>query len=377
MAFRPRREFNLREDEILQILMADTSDEEDDLKLDEEDQQFILQDLENGITVVEIEDSAHETCQNVPEKSVVCLSESVPEFRWRKNSYVPFQFPESGYEFGTINIFSGRQELLTPMEIFMEVTQLDKLLTDIVVKESIRYAEQNGRPFTIDLEEMKAFLGMNFVMSYHVLPTIRNYWSTEEDMGVPFIANIMPRTRFEQIRQNLHFCNNDCQSKEIDRAFKVRPVMNHFNDCFQNVMNNSKRQSIDEHMIKFKGHNVMKQYIKNKPIKWGFKMWCRAESSTGYLFEFDLYTGKKTKTEVGLGESVILSLTDKLKGLGCEVYFDNFFNSPLLQYKLMKENIKACGTVRTNRKNLPKSLPLDKNMKRGDIQQKVSMVYRL
>ncbi|GBP51865.1 PiggyBac transposable element-derived protein 4 [Eumeta japonica] len=96
-------------------------------------------------------------------------------------------------------------------------------------------------------------------------------------------------------------------------------------------------------------------------------MWCRCESSTGYLYQFDLYTGKKTNTEIGLGETVALCLTEQLKGLGCEVYFDNFFNSPALQHKLMMQNTKACGTVRTNRKNVPKSLPSDKSMKRGDI----------
>lgn len=367
MARRERREFHIRDDadEILQLLMADDSDGEDELQLDEEDQQFIAQDMENGIAIVEIEDSVQES--HIPDIISQETFEDIPKFSWRRNAYVPHVFAETEYEFGRINVLSDRQDMLKPMDIFMDVTQLDKLVNEIVVIESVRYAEQNGRVFTVDSEEMKAFFGMNFVMSYHVLPTIRNYWSTDQDMGVPFIANVMPRSRFEQIRENLHFCNNDTQSQASDRAYKIRPVMEHFNLCFQKAMNNSKRQSIDEHMVKFKGHNIMKQYISNKPIKWGFKMWCRAESSTGYLFQFDLYTGKKRNTEVGLGESVVLSLTEQLKGLGCEVYFDNFFNSPALQYKLMKQNIKACGTVRTNRKNVPKSLPLDKNMKRGDV----------
>ncbi|GBP63857.1 PiggyBac transposable element-derived protein 4 [Eumeta japonica] len=144
--------------------------------------------------------------------------------------------------------------------------------------------------------------------------------------------------------------------------------MDHFNASFQNALNNTEKQSIDEHMIKFKGHNAMKQYIKNKPVKWGFKLWCRCDAATGYLFEFDLYTGKRTSgIEYGLGESVILQLTRKVEGLGCEIYMDNFFNSPLLQYKLVDQNTKACGTVRTNRKHLPKSAPIDRSMKRGDI----------
>lgn len=81
-----------------------------------------------------------------------------------------------------------------------------------------------------------------------------------------------------------------------------------------------------------------------------------------------MYTGKRsTGVEYGLGESVVLQLTQKLKGLGCEIYIDSFFNSPLLQYKLISQNTKSCGTVRTNRKNLPKTAPVDKKMKRGDI----------
>lgn len=257
--------------------------------------------------------------------------------------------------------------MLLEMDIFMEVTQMDQLVSNIIIKESVKYAEQNGRPFTVSLDEMKAFFGMNFVMSYRVLPTLRNYWSTDEDMGVPSLLMLCQELDLSRFGKIYTSFDNNNHSQSSDRAYKIRSVMQHFNLCFQAAINNSLRQSIDEHMIKFKGHNIMKQYIKNKPIKWGFKMWCRCESSTGYLYQFGLYTGKKINTEIGLGESVVLCLTEQLKGLGCEVYFANFFNSPALQHKLMMQNTKACGPVRTNRKNVPKSLPSDKSMKRGDI----------
>ncbi|CAK1585024.1 unnamed protein product [Parnassius mnemosyne] len=60
MAKRGCREFHIQDEEILQLLMADKSDGEDDLQLDEEEQQFIAQDVENGTDVVEIEDSVQE-----------------------------------------------------------------------------------------------------------------------------------------------------------------------------------------------------------------------------------------------------------------------------------------------------------------------------
>lgn len=223
---------------------------------------------------------------------------------------------------------------LRDFPLFLSTTKFD-ILVQLIVSESIRYAHQNGREFSVEIHEMKAFLGLNLVMGYHTLPSLRDYWSTEPDVAVPFVANA--RARFEELRKNLHFCNNekvrDPSSPNFDRAYKIRPVIQHLNELFQNALNNTKEQSIDEHMIKFKGHNVMKQYIKNKPVKWGFKLWCRCDSATGYLFEFDLYTGKRTTgIEYGLGESVVLQLTEKLKGLRCEIYIDNFFNSPLLQY---------------------------------------------
>ena len=57
----------------------------------------------------------------------------------------------------------------------------------------------------------------------------------------------------------------------------------------------------------------MRQYLKVKPIKWGFKWWFRYESSNGYLYEFDLYLGKKQNVEVNLGEDMVMQLSEKLK----------------------------------------------------------------
>ena len=73
-----------------------------------------------------------------------------------------------------------------------------------------------------------------------------------------------------------------------DRAFKVRFVLDNFNKSFASAMTPSQFQSIDEHIIKFKGHNIIRKYVKGKLIKWGFKMWCRCASKSGYLFEYDL-----------------------------------------------------------------------------------------
>ena len=72
--------------------------------------------------------------------------------------------------------------------------------------------------------------------------------------------------------------------------------------------------------------------------------------------------------EHGLGEAVVLKLTEKIEHIGCQVYVDNFFNSPSLQIILLQKGIYCAGTVRTNRKLLPKKdVTADKDMKRGEV----------
>lgn len=46
----------------------------------------------------------------------------------------------------------------------------------------------------------------------------------------------------------------------------------------------------------------MKQYLPKKPVKRGFKVWVRADAVTGYVCEFQVYTGKTDgQPELGLG----------------------------------------------------------------------------
>ena len=58
-----------------------------------------------------------------------------------------------------------------PIEIFSMVIDLEELL-ELIVGKSNLYAHQNGRNFTDNKEELKAFLGITFVMTINKLPTI-------------------------------------------------------------------------------------------------------------------------------------------------------------------------------------------------------------
>ena len=96
------------------------------------------------------------------------------------------------------------------------------------------------------------------------LPTIKSYWECGKSIGNEGIRNVVARSRFEDVLRNLHFLDNA-------KDDKVRYLINHFNQSFSNSVSNDESQSIFKHMVKFKGRSSMKQYVKSKPIKRGFK----------------------------------------------------------------------------------------------------------
>ena len=95
-------------------------------------------------------------------------------------------------------------------------------------------------------------------------------------------------------------------------------VINHLNKAFQDAMPEVERQPIDEHITIFKGPMSFKQYMKNKPIKWGFNWWCRCCTKTKYLYEFGLYFGQKEKIELGLGEMGFFLFVEEVRK--CTMY---------------------------------------------------------
>ena len=120
-------------------------------------------------------------------------------------------------------------------------------------------------------------------------------------------------------------------------------------------------------MEKYKGRSSMKQYVKNKPVKWGFNFWYRCASETGYIYQSDLYLGKKKSPKENLESGVFLKTTESLQNKHCMAFFDNFFISPLLIVKLYQRGLYGIDTARIDRKGILE-MPFDRNMKRNDFE---------
>ena len=120
---------------------------------------------------------------------------------------------------------------------------------------------------------------------------------------------------------------------------------------------------------------------KNKPTQWGFKFWVIADS-TGYTTNFNLYCGKQ-RTDLslisghGLSYDVVKELLPAYHHQGYYIFLDNFYTSPTL-VDYLGVGIRATGTLRTNRKNVPKEVQeLQAALKRKSVPRGTGYYIRL
>ena len=89
------------------------------------------------------------------------------------------------------------------------------------------------------------------------------------------------------------------------------------------MYNPGKNVSVDEAMIPF---SSLKQYMPQKPVKRGIKVWALADAVNGFMANFQVYIGKAGNgVERGLGANVIKTLTRRYLDSFLHVFFDNFF----------------------------------------------------
>ncbi|GFR61503.1 PiggyBac transposable element-derived protein 4 [Elysia marginata] len=93
--------------------------------------------------------------------------------------------------------------------------------------------------------------------------------------------------------------------------------------------------------------------MRNKPHKWGFKLWGRAGSS-GILLEFEVYQGatkqQNEAPQLSKTTETVLRMTSNVPdNQNYKVFADNLYTSLPLVQKLRERGIYYTGTVRSNR----------------------------
>lgn len=301
-------------------------------------------------------------------------TESDPDIAPQTSRFMPRRTPGA-----QVNMHSVH----SPMDLFQLYFSTDTMRT--LCKNTNKQAakkQEMGNKYKwtdVEVEELYKYLGLLIYTSFVSLPSIQDYWKKNHFMSVPFPATVMTRDRFRALSWNIHLSDpeedvrNDQKkgTPQHDKLFRIQPLMDDIRNACQAHYHPRKELAVDERMVATKAKTGMTQYMKEKPTKWGIKLFVLAESSNGYTLNFNLYVGKSHIPSVhGLSYDAVMDLIQPSHlGTGYHIYIDNFYTSPKLFLGLANINFGACGTYRDNRKGCPSSRAnaLNKKSKRGSV----------
>ena len=120
--------------------------------------------------------------------------------------------------------------------------------------------------------------------------------------------------------------------------------------------------SLDEGMIPTNNRLAIKQYIRDKPVRWASRASCCARPRRGYILDAEIYTGRVRGRHwplLGSAGSVVRCLVEnsQVTNKNHMLFMDRFYNSVALFHMLKNElGVLAAGTVMPSRKPYPKEL---------------------
>jgi hypothetical protein len=306
------------------------------------------------------------------------------DFLWEDmenyNGQRVFFSANSGPQNSAVNV----QDILSVFLLFFSRDIVHK-----IVLETNRYAEQfinsRGRLFPfrsparqwrpVTESEIYVMLGLFLLMGIIQKPTLRSYFSRKRILSTPGFGDVISRDRFELIMKFLHFSDNTNKGNYEGPAklYKIYSVLSHLNNKFQNLYLPGQNISVDESLTLWKGRLSFKQYIPLKAAKFGIKTYELCEANSGYLWSLVVYTGRDTHfqsslvtQEMNKTTAIVLHLVEPLLGKGHTVWLDNFYNSPALARLLKDKGTDCVGTLKINRKAVPKKVK-DAKLNRGEI----------
>ena len=199
-------------------------------------------------------------------------------------------------------------------------------------------------------------------------PTYDMYWSKRHTVATPIFGRVMSRDRFWLIRKMIHFADPDGHDPD-DPLCRLRPLLDLLIKRFITVYIPGRDISVDEFLSSWKGHLSFRVYIPAKRDRYGIKIFVVCECGTAYVFNIIIYTGQSTEfpaptqdlpqdfTTYTQPTKAVLSLVATLLDKGYCVTTDNWYTSPELSSVLHGLHTDLYGTLRANRKGLPKDLP--------------------
>ena len=244
------------------------------------------------------------------------------------------------------------QSLLSAFRLFIDEPMLRSIL-----KFTVNHGKADNANFLVEIRELEKFIGLQIARSALVEKNTPIYQLWCKEWGHPIFGKTMSRDRYKELMRDLTiFPHAEKEEKQTSFASSLK---------WEDFIENCKRcyvpsfdLTIDEQLFPCKTRCPFVQFMPKKPDKFGIKFWLLVDAKSKYLCNGKPYLGKEDPTRTGendLPADVCLWLVQPFVKKGYNVTMNNFFTSINLADKLKAQKTTLLGTVRKQRKEIPKA----------------------
>nr|XP_012145741.1 PREDICTED: piggyBac transposable element-derived protein 4-like [Megachile rotundata] len=243
------------------------------------------------------------------------------------------------------------------------VSAFSLIINNYIIKHIKKCTEEEGRrilgyDWTTTLPEIRAFIGILYARGAYEAKNLKLSYLWLEKWGPEFFRRTMSRDKFKQILRFIRFDKRTERSRclQTNKFALVSEIWDKFIENSQACYQPGQNITVDEQLFPTKARCKFIQYMPNKPNKFGIKFWLASDVSSKYILNGSVYLGKDEQrpSSMLLSEHVVLKLVEPYTNCGRNITTDNFFTSTSLATKLLAKKTTLVGTIRGNKRELPK-----------------------
>lgn len=160
---------------------------------------------------------------------------------------------------------------------------------------------------------------MKVKVSQIVMMLVQYYKISDKGTGLKAVYLTMNVQRFRFLVRNLRFDDftNRSERNDIDKLAPIRELFEVLVQNFQNNFIPSEYLTLDEQLIAFRGRCSFRQYIPNKPARYGIKIFAHVDIKNAYTFNLEVYAGQQPNGPYKMNnsaESVVKRMVQPVEG---------------------------------------------------------------
>ena len=225
--------------------------------------------------------------------------ETVSIYQWRKNDieYLDVSFKEPALSPDLHDILSPYKNF----KLFLTTEMLQTMAFESNRYSLKRFGEDMKIPCTV--EELQEFIGCYFQLGIVKMLNQRSFW--EEYFSCAGFSQSSQEIRLKHL---LELFMLQTIFLWMRKQQKIRPWLESLQQNFLKV-SIEQFNSVGKIMVSLKGRSYLRQYLRNKPHKWGFEIW-EGGGVCGLFCDIGVYQGcsNKFNSTFGVTEDVVASL---------------------------------------------------------------------